>query len=216
MNIVHVHVHVKPEFVEAFKQATIENASNTVYALFEEPLTGRMSEELSPDTLGKMAEAARTAEACFAGAAGAGSSETLTLLEMAFSARLVAEAAEKVSLSQRIKAGWQAMGAEMRDASAACRDIDGWLRALEERWQAMGRLGAEFVEIWGRRAKPLGARQTSKLYRGVQARYDALAHWLRLQRLALERGKPLDQSMAAYGDVPYAILWERPLKLEED
>jgi quinol monooxygenase YgiN len=26
MHIVHVHVHVKPEFVEAFKQATIENA----------------------------------------------------------------------------------------------------------------------------------------------------------------------------------------------
>ncbi|MFN8380698.1 MAG: antibiotic biosynthesis monooxygenase [Anaerolineales bacterium] len=30
MYIVHVHVHVKPEFVEAFKQATIENASNSV------------------------------------------------------------------------------------------------------------------------------------------------------------------------------------------
>jgi len=30
MNIVHVHVHVKPEFVEAFKQATIENASKSV------------------------------------------------------------------------------------------------------------------------------------------------------------------------------------------
>jgi quinol monooxygenase YgiN len=30
MHIVHVHVHVKPEFVEAFKQATIENASNSV------------------------------------------------------------------------------------------------------------------------------------------------------------------------------------------
>jgi autoinducer 2-degrading protein len=30
MNIVHIHVHVKPEFVEAFKQATIENASNSV------------------------------------------------------------------------------------------------------------------------------------------------------------------------------------------
>ncbi|MBI5951858.1 MAG: antibiotic biosynthesis monooxygenase [Chloroflexi bacterium] len=30
MNIVHVHVQVKPEFVEAFKQATIENASNSV------------------------------------------------------------------------------------------------------------------------------------------------------------------------------------------
>jgi quinol monooxygenase YgiN len=30
MLIVHVHVHVKPEFVEAFKQATIENASNSI------------------------------------------------------------------------------------------------------------------------------------------------------------------------------------------
>jgi quinol monooxygenase YgiN len=30
MLIVHVHVHVKPEFVEAFKQATVENAGNSV------------------------------------------------------------------------------------------------------------------------------------------------------------------------------------------
>ena len=30
MQIVLVHTHVKPEFVEAFKQATIENASNSV------------------------------------------------------------------------------------------------------------------------------------------------------------------------------------------
>ena len=30
MNIVLVHVHVKPEFVEAFKQASIKNASNSV------------------------------------------------------------------------------------------------------------------------------------------------------------------------------------------
>ncbi len=30
MLIVHVHVHVKPECVEDFKQATIENANNSV------------------------------------------------------------------------------------------------------------------------------------------------------------------------------------------
>ena len=30
MQIVLVHVHVKPEFTEAFKQATFENASNSV------------------------------------------------------------------------------------------------------------------------------------------------------------------------------------------
>jgi quinol monooxygenase YgiN len=30
MLIVHVNVHVKPDFVEAFKEITIENASNSV------------------------------------------------------------------------------------------------------------------------------------------------------------------------------------------
>jgi len=30
MLIVHVHIHVKPEFVEAFVQATLENARNSV------------------------------------------------------------------------------------------------------------------------------------------------------------------------------------------
>jgi autoinducer 2-degrading protein len=30
MHIVHVHVHVKPEFVEAFRAATVENARHSV------------------------------------------------------------------------------------------------------------------------------------------------------------------------------------------
>ncbi len=30
MQVVHVHVHVKPECIEAFRQATIENAQNSV------------------------------------------------------------------------------------------------------------------------------------------------------------------------------------------
>jgi (4S)-4-hydroxy-5-phosphonooxypentane-2,3-dione isomerase len=30
MLIVHVHVHVKPDFIEVFKQATVENAANSV------------------------------------------------------------------------------------------------------------------------------------------------------------------------------------------
>jgi len=30
MQIVHVHIHIKPDTVEAFKQATLENARNSV------------------------------------------------------------------------------------------------------------------------------------------------------------------------------------------
>ena len=37
MLIIHVHVHVKPESVDAFKEATIENARNSV----EEPGVAR-------------------------------------------------------------------------------------------------------------------------------------------------------------------------------
>ena len=31
MVIVHVHVHVKPEFVAAFREATVENAANSIH-----------------------------------------------------------------------------------------------------------------------------------------------------------------------------------------
>lgn len=30
MLVVHVHVHVKPEFIDAFRAATVENATNSV------------------------------------------------------------------------------------------------------------------------------------------------------------------------------------------
>jgi quinol monooxygenase YgiN len=30
MQVVHVHIHIKPEFVEAFIEATLENARNSV------------------------------------------------------------------------------------------------------------------------------------------------------------------------------------------
>jgi len=33
MNIVHVHAHVKPDNVDAFKEATIENAKNSIKEL---------------------------------------------------------------------------------------------------------------------------------------------------------------------------------------
>ncbi len=51
MVIIHVHIHVKPESVEAFKQATLENARNSVKRargvrgsrLYNRPMTRRGS-----------------------------------------------------------------------------------------------------------------------------------------------------------------------------
>jgi autoinducer 2-degrading protein len=61
MLIVHVHVHVKPEFVEAFKQATVENASNSV----KEPGIARFDviQQADDPTRFVLVECYRTADA---------------------------------------------------------------------------------------------------------------------------------------------------------
>ncbi len=61
MLIVHVHVHVKPESVEAFKQASIENARNSV----QEPGIARFDviQQTDDPTRFVLVEVYRTAEA---------------------------------------------------------------------------------------------------------------------------------------------------------
>jgi autoinducer 2-degrading protein len=49
MFIVHVHVHVKPEFIEDFKKATLENARNSV----QEPGIARFDVIQQRDNLAK-------------------------------------------------------------------------------------------------------------------------------------------------------------------
>jgi len=61
MLIVHVHVHVKPEYVEAFKEATIANARESN----QEPGIGRFDFVQQQDDPARfvLVEAYRTAEA---------------------------------------------------------------------------------------------------------------------------------------------------------
>ncbi|MDX9954914.1 MAG: putative quinol monooxygenase [Anaerolineae bacterium] len=61
MLIVHVFVHVKPEYVEAFKSATIENARNSV----QEPGIARFDviQQAGDPTRFVLVEIYRTAEA---------------------------------------------------------------------------------------------------------------------------------------------------------
>ena len=60
MLIVHVHAHVKPEFVEAFKEATRENARQSV----QEPGIARFDvlQQLDDPTRFVLVEVYRTAE----------------------------------------------------------------------------------------------------------------------------------------------------------
>jgi autoinducer 2-degrading protein len=60
MFIVHVHVHVKPEFVGAFRQATLENGRNSV----QEPGIARFDviQQLDDPTRFVLVEVYRTAD----------------------------------------------------------------------------------------------------------------------------------------------------------
>jgi hypothetical protein len=190
------------------------NASHTVYALFDEPLTGRMIDELPPESAKQLRETGRAAEEVFESAA-AGNREELSLREMAFSARLIAEAGEKVELSQRIRAGWAQIASGALGREAASEQIELWLAGLEERWHTMIRLRGAFMDVWQARARPRGMDETLRLYRGTLARYDVAAHWLRSQRQALLAGEAADADLATYGTAGYAILWDRPFFLAE-
>ena len=61
MQVVHVHVHVKPECVEAFRRATIDNARNSV----KEPGVARfdVAQQADDPTRFTLVEASRTADA---------------------------------------------------------------------------------------------------------------------------------------------------------
>jgi quinol monooxygenase YgiN len=61
MLVVHVHIHVKPEFVEAFKQASIANARESI----KEPGIARFDLVQQQDDPGRfvLVEAYRTPEA---------------------------------------------------------------------------------------------------------------------------------------------------------
>lgn len=61
MLVVHVHVHVKPEFVEAFRKASLENASKSI----REPGIVRFDviQQIDDQTQFVLVEAYRTPEA---------------------------------------------------------------------------------------------------------------------------------------------------------
>lgn len=60
MYIVHVHIHVKPEFIEAFKAASIENARNSL----KEPGIARFDllQQVTDPTYFELVEVYRTPE----------------------------------------------------------------------------------------------------------------------------------------------------------
>jgi hexosaminidase len=186
------------------------NRSQTVLALFDEPLTGTTvvgDDALPAETLAELQTLAELAlDRCEI--ALPGHPRELTLLEMASAARLTDYAARKTALSQAIRADLSAFAAQPEPvAENAARLYEQYLalRALDNELED---LRAEFEMLWMARARRSEIHVSLGYFANLRARYKAAAAWLLEQRKALLAGQPVDAELVTYDAGDYRTLWQ--------
>ncbi len=170
------------------------NASNSIYALLDEPLVGEMVEHIPPETLEEIVEVCRDTQLELRGALS-GSRAPLTIEEMIYSAYMMAYAAKKVRTSQSIRKDLAALaqGAEQAEgrlceAISALRDLDAELVQLKQ----------EFEAIWLRRARRAEISITLDHLAALRERYARAQEWLEERLEQLEAGQTPSYDLSLY------------------
>lgn len=187
------------------------NASNSIFALLDEPLVGEMIEHVPPKTLEEIVRVCAESERALLGGI-CGSRDGASIEEMVYSARMMAYAARKLLASQKIRADLSALS-QGRDepAPTLCRDIE-MLRALED---DLVQLGEEFRRVWLWRARHAEIDITLGHLARLRDRFTAARVWLqeRLSRVQLGEMPSYDLSEYAEKAQGYEILgqgfWRR-------
>jgi hexosaminidase len=202
------------------------NRSYTVLALFDEPLTGETvtgDGALPAETLINLQSLAKSA-AITCDALSPDHPRELTLLEMAYTARLTAYAARKTARSQWIRADLDAFAAQLEPsappttpptrgtewgaaAEHAARLYEHYLaiRALDGELE---NLRAEFESLWMARSRRSEIHSPLAYFANLRSRYKAAAAWLLKQREVLLAGQPLDAGLSTYDVGDYRTLWQ--------
>ena len=186
------------------------NRSQTVLALFDEPLTGATVEgedALPAETLTEMRALAEEAAATCDALALAHPRE-LTLREMASAARLAAYAARKTALAQEIRAALREIAAQPEPVQDNARRLYGLILDLEALDVELEELRAEFEALWLARARRSEIHVALGYFANLRVRYDAAVGWLHKQRRALLVGKPVDAELSTYDTGGYSTLWQ--------
>jgi len=162
------------------------NASQSVYALFDEPLAGESVRVLPAETLHEVQRTCQHAERELRGAM-ASSRDRLSLEEMAYSAKLMAYAAHKVLVSQGIRADLEALRGEGQGARETLRSAVERLRALDAE---LVPLIETFREQWLRRARYSEMGISLSHFEGLRERYRAAADWIQARLTEIDAGQP--------------------------
>jgi hypothetical protein len=171
------------------------NGSNSAYALFEDPLAGKMVLSGEPAALLELQEAARAVVDVCAALADAELRHDLQ-----FAARLVEFAAQKVLLGRRIR--------EVLGSLRSGADLDRAIDELVAMRAALAALVEEFEARWLRQARRSQIGWTLDRFARTLQWTDAALDWLREQRARSARGEAVDTQLASYARGEGPILWE--------
>jgi hexosaminidase len=171
------------------------NGSNSAYALFEDPLGGKMVGTGDAAVLTELREAGLSVIA-----------DCATLADMdlrhdlQFAARQIEFAARKVLLGQHIRQVLRSMQSEA--------DLDEVIDELAAMRQALPPLVAEFEARWLHQSRRSQIHLTLERFERTLQRFDAALAWLRDQRARYVRGEAVDAELASYDGGAGLVLWE--------
>ena len=170
------------------------NASQSVYALWDEPLAGESVKVLPPETLREVVRTCERAEQALRGAMAA-SRDPESLEEMAFSARLMAYAATKVAVSQGVRAALKGIAGDGEAARQTLRGASRRIRALDA---DLVPLIEEFRALWLRRAHHSEMDITLGYYTALRGRYRAAVEWMGERLAEIDAGQPPSADLTEY------------------
>ncbi|MGM0401258.1 MAG: family 20 glycosylhydrolase [Chloroflexota bacterium] len=172
------------------------NASNSIYALLDEPLVGEMVEHIPAETLEEIVKVCRDTQQDLRSALSR-SRVPLTIEEMIYSVDMMSYAVKKVRTSQAIREDLDALaqGAEreeerLREAVSALRNLDAELVQLKQ----------DFEAVWLRRARRAEMSITLDHFARLRERYARAEAWLKERLEQVEAGQTPSYDLSAYGE----------------
>lgn len=182
------------------------NRSDSVYALWEDPIGGRLSRSISPEVLDQL-----TAAASEAIVAWARLPDPILRYELGFTAHQIIYAASKVRLGQAVLATLRELATDPTPTSASMTRLDDQIDALAQLQAELEPMMSEFERVWMLRARRGEIAINLERYVALRERFEVAITWLRGQRDRSATTGVIDAELQSYDRGDYLVLWEHSL-----
>lgn len=179
------------------------NGSESVYALYQDPLAGRLNRLLPEATLEELIQAGAAALPALARL-----SDPTLRTELAFAARQMIYAGSKVRLGQQIGVALRELAGETPTPAGVAR-LDALIAALQRLRDQLPPMRQEFEQLWLAQSRRSEIDVNLRRYDALLTRFDAALTWLRQQRDAYARGAAIDAALASYDAGHDRLFWEQ-------